>query len=94
MLGQRKVPVTLPTGQPGEGVEVQVEESNERWSWHYLAGWHCHAREVYDGIGLSGVDGQFDCSRKPTLSCEYVALSLRSISVPDEYRKKVQYALR
>lgn len=31
-MAERKVPVALPTGKIGEGFEVPVEETTERWS--------------------------------------------------------------
>jgi hypothetical protein len=84
----RKVPVKLPSGEMGEGYEVKVEESTERWSDFTLE----------DGTVLRGklmmtsavrAEGQFDETGNP-LYVMNIAPVLTLVSVPEQLRKKVQ----
>ncbi len=63
-MPERKVAVTLPSGEKGEGVEVQVRESTERWSDFTLEdGTVLRAKLMI----ISGVraDGEFDLNGNP-----------------------------
>ena len=84
----RKVPVKLPSGEMAEGYEVQVEESTERWSDFTLE----------DGTVLRGklmmtsavrAEGQFDAIGNPVYVMN-ISPILTIVSVPEQYRKKVQ----
>lgn len=88
IMAGRKVPVTLPTGQQGEGIEVQVDESNEKWSEFTLQdGTIIRAKLTI--TSAVRVDGQFDQLGNP-LYVTNLAPVLTIVSVPEQYRKKVQ----
>lgn len=80
----RKVPVMLPTGQPGEGIEVQVEESNERWSEFTLQD-GAIIRAKLTVTSAVRVDGQFDMFGNPLYVANPSPL-LSVVSVPEQYR--------
>jgi hypothetical protein len=84
----RKVPVTLPTGQQGEGVEVQVEESSEKWSEFTLQDGTV-VRAKFTMASAVRVDGEFDAQGNP-LYLVNMSPIFTIVSVPEEYRKKVQ----
>jgi hypothetical protein len=84
----RKVPVTLPSGQPGEGTEVQVEESSERWSEFTLEDGTIVRAKVTVTSAVR-VDGQFDPLGNPLYVTNLTPV-LTIVSVPEQYRKKVQ----
>jgi hypothetical protein len=88
IMAGRKVPVTLPSGQQGEGIEVQVDESNERWSEFTLQD-GAIIRAKLTITSAVRVDGQFDQLGNP-LYVTNLAPVLTIVSVPEQYRKKVQ----
>jgi hypothetical protein len=84
----RKVQVTLPTGVQAEGTEVLVEESNERWSeFTFSDGTIVRAKMTI--ISSVRVDGHFDPQGNPLYSTN-LAPVMTIVSVPEQYRKKVQ----
>jgi len=85
-MPERKVEVTLPTGELREGAEIQVEESTERWSDYTLSdGTHLRAKlMIVSGIR---VDGQFDQLGNPMYTMN-VSPVFTIVSSPEEYRKK------
>lgn len=87
-MQSRKVPVTLPTGQPGEGTEVPVEESNERWSEFTLQDGTI-MRGKFTMASAIRVDGQFDVQGNP-LYLVNMSPVFAIVSVAEEFRKKVQ----
>jgi hypothetical protein len=88
MPEQRKVEVTLPTGEKAFGIEIQVEESSERWSEFTLQdGTVIRAKLMV--TSAVRVDGQFDAVGNPLYQAN-LAPVMSVVSVPDQYRKKVQ----
>jgi hypothetical protein len=78
----------LPTGQSGEGIEVQVEESSERWSEFTLQDGTVVRAKVTITSAVR-VDGQFDALGNPVYVTNLSPI-IAIVSVPEEYRKKVQ----
>ena len=80
--------VTLPTGQIADGVEVPIEEANERWSEIKLEDGTI-IRVKLNVISAVRVPGQYDQVGNPM----YVMNMTPTIaihSVPENLRKKVQ----
>jgi hypothetical protein len=84
-MAERKVKVTLPDGRPGEGTEVPVAESNERWSEFTFD----------DGTVIRGkmtissavrVDGEFDAQDNPIYVINFAPL-MAVVNVPEKYKK-------
>ncbi|MGC2412752.1 MAG: hypothetical protein WA459_08660 [Stellaceae bacterium] len=87
-MPERKVEVTLPTGEKGQGTEVQVEESSERWSEFTMAdGTVIRAKVTL--LSAVRVDGQYDPAGNP-LYLSNVQPVITISSVPQELKKKVQ----
>jgi hypothetical protein len=85
-MPERKVAVTLPTGAQGEGVEVQVKESTERWSDFALEdGSVLRAKLMI--LSAVRVDNEYDQSGNPVYVMN-VAPVFTVVNSPDEYRKK------
>ena len=88
MSGGHKVTVQLPTGGTAEGIEVQVEESTERWCEFTLQdGTIMRAKVII--ISAVRVDGEYDQFGNPMYQTN-LAPVLNIVSVRDEFRKKVQ----
>lgn len=82
----RTVPVALPSGGQGQGVEVQVAESTERWSEFALT----------DGTVVRGkiivtsavrVEGEFDQNGNPLYMMNSAPM-FSIVSVEEQFRKK------
>jgi hypothetical protein len=87
-MAERKIPVTLPSGEKTEGVEVQVEESNEKWSEFTLQdGTVIRAKAAV--TSAVRVNGQFDPLGNPLYLTNLTPV-LTIVSVPEQLRKKVQ----
>ncbi len=83
----RKVPVTLPSGAKGEGVEIQVSESTERWSdFTFDDGTLIRAKIMV--TSAVRVDGEFDQNGNPVYIMN-VGPVFSIVHVPEQYRKKV-----
>ena len=85
-MAERKVPVTLPTGQSGEGMEVQVAESNERWSEFTLED-GAVIRAKMTMASAVRVEGQYDAVGNP-LYVVNLAPIMNIVSAPEKYRRK------
>src|SRR5262249_4313619 len=83
-----KVTVPLPTGGTGEGIQVQVEESTERWSEFTLTDGTV-VRAKLTIISAVRVDGQFDQEGNPLYMTNATPV-FSMVSVPAKLRKKVQ----
>ena len=82
----RRVPVTLPSGDQGEGSEVQVAESTERWSeFTFDDGTIVRAKIMV--ISAVRVDGEFDQNGNP-LYMMNVGPVFSIVNVAEQYRKK------
>ena len=87
-MAERKVPVTLPTGEKGEGVEVQVEESTERWSEFKLQdGTILRIKTTI--ISAIRVDGQYDSQGNP-MYVTNLSPMLTVVSTPDKFRRNAE----
>ena len=86
--GGRKITVPLPTGGTAQGVEVQVEESSERWSEFTLADGTVIRAKVTITSAIR-VDGHYDPLGNPVYTTNMTPV-LSIVSVPDALLKKVQ----
>jgi hypothetical protein len=80
--------VTLPTGQIADGVEVPIEESNERWSEIKL-GDGTIVRVKLSIVSVVRVPGQYDQVGNPMYIMNMTP-TIAIFSVPEDLRKKVQ----
>jgi hypothetical protein len=80
--------VMLPTGGIGEGVEVPVEESIERWSEIKLEDGTIIRLKV-TMISAVRIPGQYDQIGNPMYVMN-MAPTIAIVSVPENLRKKVQ----
>jgi hypothetical protein len=78
----------LPTGGIGEGVEVPVEESIERWSEIKLEDGTIIRLKV-TMISAVRIPGQYDQVGNPMYVMN-MAPTIAIVSVPENLRKKVQ----
>ena len=83
---ERKVPVTLPNGQPGTGVDVPIRESTERWSEFQLEDGTV-VRAKFSMISAVRVDNEYDNVGNPIYLSNGVP-TLAIISVPEKLRRK------
>jgi hypothetical protein len=84
----RKVSVILPTGEQGEGTEVEVDHSSERWSEFTLSdGTILRAKMTL--LTSVRVDGHFDPLGNPFYSTSFAPV-MTIVSVPEQLRKKAQ----
>jgi hypothetical protein len=88
MSNGRKITVPLPTGGTAEGVEVQVEESSERWSEFTLQDGTV-IRVKATVTSAVRVEGQYDALGNPMYLTNITPV-LSIVNVPDSLRKKVQ----
>jgi hypothetical protein len=86
-MAERKTPVTLPTGEKGEGVEVQVEESTERWSEFKLQD-GAVIRLKATVTSAVRVDGQYDQQGNPMYVVNLSPV-LMLVSAPEKFHKKI-----
>jgi hypothetical protein len=87
-MSERKITVSLPSGGNVEAVEVQVEESTERWSEFQLQDGTV-IRVKATVLSAARMDGQYDQLGNPMYQVN-VAPVITILSVPDRLRKKVQ----
>jgi hypothetical protein len=88
MSNGARVTVPLPTGGTAEGVEVQVDESTERWSeFTFHDGTVMRAKLTI--VSAVRVDGHFDQQGNPLYTINATPV-FGMLNVPQEYRKKVQ----
>jgi hypothetical protein len=87
-MSERKVPVTLPTGARAEGVEVQVDESTERWSEFKLQDGTI-LRVKATVLSAVRVDGEYDPAGNP-IYVTNISPVITLASVPDRFRRQVQ----
>jgi hypothetical protein len=87
-LAERNTKVMLPTGGIGEGVEVPVEESIERWSEIKLEDGTVIRLKV-TVISAVRIPGQYDQVGNPMYVMN-MAPTVAIVSVPENLRKKVQ----
>lgn len=85
---ERMTKVTLPTGQIADGVEVPIEESNERWSEIKLEDGTI-IRVKLSMVSVVRVPGQYDQVGNPMYIMNMTP-TIAILSVPDALRKKVQ----
>jgi hypothetical protein len=85
---EKRVPITLPDGKPGEGTEVQVAESIERWSEIKLEDGSI-VRAKLTVASAVRVDGQFDQSGNPVYVMN-VAPVFTVVNVPEHLRQKAK----
>jgi hypothetical protein len=87
-MSERKVAVMLPTGEKAEAVEVQVEESTERWSEFTLQdGTIMRVKATI--LSAARIDGQYDQAGNP-MYVTNVTPVMTIVNVPERYRKKIQ----
>ena len=86
MLGP-KVPVTLPGGQRGEGIEVQVDESTQRWSEFKLQDGSV-IRVKVSVLSAVRVEGQYDPMGNPMYMTNITPVI--SVTSPEHLRRKTQ----
>jgi hypothetical protein len=87
-MSERKITVALPSGGNVEAVEVQVEESTERWSEFQLQD-GAVVRVKATILSAARMDGQYDQLGNPMYQVN-VAPMITIVSVPERLRKKVQ----
>lgn len=81
-----KVPVVLPDGKPGVGVDVPITESTERWSEFKLEDGTIF-RAKMNVLSVARVDGQFDQVGNPLYTTN-MAPTISIIHVAEHLRKK------
>ena len=86
-MAERKVKIQVTPGGPmADGVDVQVDESNERWSEYKLAdGTTIRMKQVLTEVVR--VDGQYDNEGNPTYVLK-AAPVLSLVEVPDKLKRK------
>ena len=85
---ERITKVTLPTGKIADGIEVPIEELNERWSEIKLEDGTI-IRIKLSLISAVRVPGQYDQVGNPMYIMNMTP-TIAILSVPEELRKKVQ----
>jgi hypothetical protein len=77
----RRVPVVLPSGKAGQGLEIQVDTSNERWSEYTL-----QDGTVFRGkltiVSVVRVEGEYDPVGQPLYLVNAVP-TLAFIEIPE-----------
>jgi hypothetical protein len=87
-MSERRITVSLPSGGEVEAVEVQVQESTERWSEFQLQdGTILRVKATI--LSAARVEGQYDPIGNPMYHVN-IAPVMTVVSVPDRLRKKVQ----
>ncbi len=87
-MAERMTKVTLPTGQIADGIEVPIEESNERWSEIKLEDGTI-IRVKLSMVSVVRVPGQYDQVGNPMYIMNMTP-TIAILSVPENLRKKVQ----
>ena len=87
-MSERRVPVILPGGEKAEAIEVQVEESTERWSEFQLQDGTV-VRVKATILSAARIDGQYDPQGNPMYQMN-IAPVVTISSVPESLRRKVQ----
>jgi hypothetical protein len=87
-MSERKVPVTLPSGEKAEGVEVQVDESTERWSEFKLED-GAVLRVKATILSAARVDGQYDPAGNP-IYVTNISPVITIVRVPEKFRRQAQ----
>jgi hypothetical protein len=86
-VAERKTRV-LHNGKMVDGMEVQIEESNERWSeFKFEDG--AIVRGKLSIISVVRIDGEYDQQGNPSYAIN-MAPTLAVVEVPERLRKKVQ----
>jgi hypothetical protein len=88
MSNGNKVKVPLPTGGFGEGTNVQVEESAERWSEFKLDDGTV-VRAKVTMMSAVRLDNQYDQLGNPMYVTNLTPI-MAIVSVPDTLKKKMQ----
>ena len=86
-MPERKAKVSLPMGEV-EGTELQVEQSNERWSEFTLS----DGTQVRAKLSIASairVDGQYDELGNPIYAINSSPI-FYIVNVPEQYRKKAE----
>jgi hypothetical protein len=87
-MSERRITLTLPSGEKAEAIEVQVDESTERWSEFQLQdGTVIRVKATI--LSAARMDGQYDQLGNPLYQVN-VAPVITIVNVPDRLRKKVQ----
>ncbi|MBI2292134.1 MAG: hypothetical protein HYU73_17800 [Betaproteobacteria bacterium] len=86
-MAERKVLIDLPSGK-AEGVELQVEESTERWSDITLSD-GAVLRVKASVVSAVRIVGHYDPLGNPMYQTNVTPIAT-VVSVPDHLRKKVQ----
>lgn len=84
-MAERRVPVVLPTGANGDGSEVQVAESTERWSEFTLEDGTVMRAKVTLTSAIR-VDGQYDPQGNPLYQSNLAPMII-IVSAPDRLKK-------
>jgi hypothetical protein len=88
LAGEQRIKVPLPSGGFAEGLELQVEESTERWSDITLSD-GAKIRVKTTVVSAVRVPDQYDPQGNPLYFVNTAPL-VTIISVPDELKKKAQ----
>jgi transposase len=87
-MAMNKIKVPMPGGKTGEGSEVLIEESNERWSELKLEdGAIIRVKQVVSQV--MRVEGEYDPEGNPIYAVKS-APAVSIVSVPERLRKKMQ----
>jgi hypothetical protein len=87
-MSERRITLTLPSGEKAEAIEVQVDESTERWSEFQLQdGTVIRVKATI--LSAARMEGQYDQLGNPMYQIN-VAPVITIVNVPDRLRKKVQ----
>jgi hypothetical protein len=87
-MSERRVTVTLPSGENVEAAEVEVEESTERWSEFRLRDGTILRGKVTI-LSVTRVDGHYDPQGNPMYQMNISPVMAVS-NVPERLRKKAQ----
>ena len=87
-MSERRISVTLPSGEKAEAVEVQVDESTERWSEFQLQdGTVIRVKATI--LSAARIEGQYDATGNPAYQMN-ISPVVTIVSVPERFRKKVE----
>jgi hypothetical protein len=87
-MAEKRVQVPIPGGPVAQGVEIDVSESNEKWSQFVLEDGSV-IRVKPSVLSFIRIDGQYDTDGNPVYAMK-ASLQHVVMSVPEDLRKKVQ----
>jgi hypothetical protein len=85
MAQNRKVPVVLPDGRKAQGIEIEVDTSNERWSEFKLTDGTVFRSKV-NIVSVVRVENEFDLTGMPVYQIN-AGPAVAFIEIPEHLKK-------